>query len=178
MIKKKVKNIILKCDQNLWKASCLLYRGLSTYNDHVSFKKLNVWWSFVAKTSGAFKSTSSVIALLCGTQPNGYGVNFGSHVRCQICCDLTVETFEHTLFVCAGVSEVRNTPYLELMDSMPQAMKQSFVELNNKEKLVFILSGLGSAGYVREWQDIYIKASRFVHIMFRERANRYNAIMD
>ena len=59
-----------------------------------------------------------------------------------------------------------------------QEYPKSFFELNNVEKLVFILSGLGSAVFVREWQDIYIKASRFVHIMFRERANRYDTNMD
>ena len=177
-LKKNVKIIILKCDQNLWKASCLLYRCLGTYNSCVTFKKLNVWWSFVAKTSGAFKCVSSVVALLCGTQPNGYGANFGSRVRCQICGDYAVETFEHIVFDCLGLCEVRNTLLTELLETMPPAMMESFTELNNAQKLVFIISGLGSDVYVKEWQEIYLKASRLIHILFRERASKYNMFTD
>ena len=177
-LKTKVKHIILKCDQSLWKASCLLYRCLGTYNDCATYKKLNVWWNFVAKTSGAFKSASSVVAILCGSQPNGYGVNFGSRVRCQICCDYCIETFEHIIFDCMELREVRNVLLTELLEAMPPAMRESFTGLNNLQRLVFIISGLGSDVYIKEWQEVYLKASRLIHIMFRERANRYNMITD
>ena len=175
-LKKKVKAVILKCDENLWKASCMLYRSLNTYNRSVLFKKLNIWWTFVSKNSGAFKCTSSVVALLCGTQPNGYGANFGSRVRCQICSTFAVETFEHVVFECEGITEARNVLLTDLQDAMPQAMRTSFTELNNEAKLVFILSGLGCDSYIKEWQDTYLKASRLIHCLFRERYNRYSGI--
>ena len=174
-LKMKVKSIILRCDENLWKTSCMLYRGLKIYNESVKYKKLSVWWTFVAKTSGAFKSTSSVMALLCGTQPNGYGANFGDKVRCQICSAFAIETFEHTLFECEGIKETRQDLLAELYAAMPLAMRISFRELSNQEKLTFILSGLGCETYVREWNDIYHKACIFIHNVFRDRVNKYNA---
>ena len=65
-----------------------------------------------------------------------------------------------------------------LLDAMPQAMRASFSDLNNEAKLVFILSGIGCDVYIKEWQDIYLKASRLIHCLFRERANRYAVIED
>ena len=96
----------------------------------------------------------------------------------QICCDYTVETFEHIVFKCLGLRETRNTLLSELLEAMPPAMRESFTQLNNAQRLVFIISGLGSDVYIREWQEIYLKASRLIHIMFRERANRYNMCTD
>ena len=130
----------------------------------------------MSKNSGAFKCTSSVVALLCGTQPNGYGANFGSRVRCQICSTFAVETFEHVVFECEGITEARNVLLTDLLDAMPRAMRTSFTELNNEAKLVFILSGLGCDSYIKEWQDTYLKASRLVHCLFRERYNSYLGI--
>ena len=174
-LKKNVKACILTCDENLWKASCMLYRCLDIYNESVLYKKMNVWWTFVAKNSGAFKCTSSVVALLCGTQPNGLGANFGSRVRCQICSAFAIETFTHTVFECEGIIETRRIHLSELYNVMPAAMRISFCELSNQEKLTFILSGLGCKSYIKDWQDIYLKASVFIHKVYRERARQYTA---
>ena len=102
-IKKRVKMIIFESDKNLWKANCMLYRSLGIYHRNVIYKRLNVWWRFVAKTPGAFRSVSCVVALLCGSQPNGYGANCGSQRRSQISGDFTVETMEHIIFECEGL---------------------------------------------------------------------------
>ena len=113
---------------------------------------------------------------MCGCQPKGYGANFGSQKRCQICDAYTVETMEHILFSCDALREVRTTVLSELMDSMPGAMRKSFCELSNKRKLEFILSGLGSDTYIEEWQYVYIKTCCFVHSLYRERAARYKRL--
>ena len=157
------------------RASCLLYRNLSTFTDCVQYKTLNVWWKCVAISSNAFRSVSCVIALLCGTQPNGYGVNFGSQQRCQICCDYVTETMEHIIFECTGLQTKRHIVMELLMNSMPHAMRESFMMMNSKAKVVFILSGLGSSNYVPEWQDIYLKASRLIHVMYSERSMKYKS---
>ena len=172
-LKKKIKTIILKCDNDLMKASCLLYRNLGTLIDSVNYKKLHVWWKCVAYSSHSFKSVSCVVALLCGTQPSGYGVNFGSRRRCLICCDYVTESIEHIIFECSGLQVNRQTLVNELVNSMPLAMRESFMTLNNRAKATFIISGLGSATHIPEWQDIYLKASRLIHMMYRDRAVKY-----
>ena len=116
---------------------------------------------------------SCVVALLCGTQPSGYGVNFGSRRRCLICCDYVTESIEHIIFECSGLQVNRQTLINELVKSMPLAMRESFVTLNNRAKATFIISGLGSATHIPEWQDIYLKASRLIHMMYRDRAVKY-----
>ena len=175
-LKREVKRIILRCDEDLMKASCLLYRNLSTFADCVEYKKLNVWWRCVALSSSAFRSVSCVVALLCGTQPNGYGVNFGYHPRCQICCDYVTDSMEHIIFDCSGLQIKRQTVMDSLINSMPYAMRESFIMLNSKAKVIFILSGLGSTRYIREWQDTYLKASRLIHVMYSERCMKYKAL--
>ena len=175
-IKRKVKFIVLRCDENLWKASCMLYRSLGLYQKEVRYKRLNVWWQFVAKTPELFRSASCVVSLMCGTQPNGYGANFGSRKRCQICDDFSVETMEHIVFSCNALRDIRYRLLYDLMDSMPAAMKTSFSELSCKSKLEFIISGLGSETYIPEWQGVYANACSFIHGLYRERAAMYKRL--
>ena len=155
------------------KASCLLYRNLSLFRGCVQYRRINFWWMFVAKKSSAFKSVSCIIALLCGTQPNGYGENFGSRQRCQLCCNFVVETMEHIIFECPELHTKRMNLIDELINEMPQGMKESFDKMNWKAKTEFILTGLGSGTYIHEWQEIYLKASRLIHTMYSERSRRY-----
>ena len=177
LLKKKVKFVNLRCDEDEFKASCLLYRNLACYRDCVQYKKLNVWWNCVRKSSNAFKDVSCVVALLCGTQPSGYGVNFGSRRRCNLCCDYATETLEHILFECASL--VTRQPSIDnMLDCMPTGMRDSFLAMNNQAKVTFILSGLGSETYLHEWQKIYLSASKFIHDLYRERLNKYNQIPD
>ena len=176
-LKKKIKMIILRVDKDLMKASCLLYRNLSTFIDCVDYKKLNIWWKCVARSSHSFRSVSCVVALLCGTQPNGYGVNFGSRRRCLICCDYVIETVEHIIFECSGLQINRQTLINELVASMPDAMREEFMYMNSRAKLTFILSGLGGSKYVPEWQSTYLKSSRLIHMMYRTRALKYKDLL-
>ena len=61
----------------------------------------------VKHDAGAFKMTSSVLALLCGSQPKGMGKNYSSALRCQIYASYVLEDFEHTLFVCETLQVIR-----------------------------------------------------------------------
>ena len=174
-VKRKIKLTVLKCDENLWRASCMLYRSLNLYHKHVVYKKMNVWWRFVAKNPGAFRSVSCVVSLICGSQPNGYGANFGSRKRCQICDGFVVETMEHIVFNCTALEDVRATALHELLDSMPRAMKMSFCELPTESKLEIIVTGLSDT-YIEDWSNVYSKACRFIHKLYRERAALYKRI--
>ena len=174
-LKREIKTIILRCDEDMMKASCMLYRNLTTFMDCVEYKKLNVWWKCVAKSANSFKSVSSVIALLCGTQPSGYGENFGSRQRCKVCCSYDYDSMEHIIFECTRLQDKRQSMMNDLTNTMPYGMRESFLNLNIKAKTVFILTGLGSATYVPEWQDIYLKASRLIRVMYIERSKSYKA---
>ena len=87
------------------------------------------------------------MSLLCGTQPNGYGVNFGHNLRCKLCESFDAETIQHVVLECEGLDAIRRPNILRLREAMPYAMRISYDELNNAEKLDFLLSGLGCDKY-------------------------------
>ena len=66
----------------------------------------------------------------------------------------------------------------ELIKVMPQGMRESFAKMNYKAKTVFLLTGLGSEAYIPEWQDVYLKASRMIHVIYSERAKIYKDLQE
>ena len=129
----------------------------------------------MSDVSGAFRSVSCVVSLICRSQPNGLGANFGKDARCQICSSYETETIEHVLFMCETLSNVR-TQYLdELRHVMPTAMWKDFHEMTTKLKLKYLLSGLNSR-YIREWQDVLLCISKFVFDMYKVRSDCYNRL--
>ena len=160
--KMKVKNIILNHEKRAWNASCMLYEKLALYQVIVLDITMNLWWKLVSDVSGAFKSVSSVVAIICGSQPKGLGANFGRNARCQICTGYETETFEHTLFTCDTLTCVRNNCLDKLRQSMPIAMWLDFERMSISYKMKFLLSGLNSTNYMPEWKDILLCVSNFV----------------
>ena len=104
------------------------------------------------------------------------GKNFSRTPRCQICTDYVIEDFEHTLFVCENLRDIRQQLHAKLIESMPLAMHNEYVNMCNKDKLKYLLSGLSSNSYVPEWQDIYFKASTFIYEIYRARAAEYERL--
>ena len=177
-IKKHVKRIISNYEDRAWRSSCLIYRRLNVYNDVVKTRNVNVWWNFVKHNAGAFKRASSVLALLCGSQPKGMGKNFNPVPRCQICASYALEDFEHTLFSCETLQNTRQRLVNDLIEVMPMGMRCEYTRMDHKTKLAFILSGLSSDSYMSEWTDIYLKASTFIYEMFRARAQEYERLVE
>ena len=159
-----------------WRASCVLYRRLTVYNEVVQRRAIHVWWTFVKYNSGAFKRTSSVMAILCGSQPKGMGKNFTRNPRCQICDAYALEDFEHTLFVCDSLSDMRQRLFSRLIESMPLSMQTDLLNMSHRNKLRYLLSGFSMEHYVPEWQDIYLKTSTFMYEMYRARAAEYKRL--
>ena len=171
-----VKKCILDYEDRAWRASCVLYRGLSLYVEIVTTRRINLWWTVVSHMSGYFKKVSSVVALICGTQPNGYGVNFGLNPRCQICVSYEAETFEHTLFQCDGLDITRQRFMNDLKNNMPQNMWFDFDSMSYAQKFKFLLSGLNSDRYMPEWKDIYLSISTLIFELYKARAMSYNQL--
>ena len=169
-LKEMVKKRIQIHEEGLWKATCLLYRDLALYSRTVRYKEICIWWKFVSKSSGSFKSASCVVALLCGTQPNGYGVNFGRNQRCKLCDSFETETIQHVVMECNGLNDVRGPLMMRLREAMPQAMRDSFAVLNNTEKLIFLISGLGCDKYDQQWNEIYVRISKLIFELYRNRS--------
>ena len=172
-LKEMVKKRIQIHEEGLWKATCLLYRDLALYSRTVRYKEICIWWKFVSKSSGSFKSASCVVALLCGTQPNGYGVNFGRNQRCKLCDSFETETIQHVVMECNGLNDVRGPLMMRLREAMPQAMRDSFAVLNNTEKLIFLISGLGCDKYEQQWNEIYVRISKLIFELYRNRSFLY-----
>ena len=175
-LKCKVKRTISEYETRAWRSSCVLYRRLTLYCEVVREQKIIVWWEFVRRFSGTFKSVSSVVALLCGTQPRGYGANFGTHARCQICTSYEMETSLHVLFDCETLSVTRECVYVPLLETMPDAMRRAYEAMNKTTRLKCLLSGFLTAKYVPEWQELYMKTSAFVYELYRARRKRYELL--
>jgi len=117
-----------------------------------------------------------VVALLCGTQPRGYGANFGPYARCQICTSYDMETSLHVLIDCETLSETRASVYTPLLDSMPTSMRREYEAMDKSARIRFLLSGFLVDKYVPEWQELYMKTSTFVYEIYRARRNRYELL--
>ena len=63
-----------------------------------------------------------------------------------------------------------------VLASMPTGMANSVRILSNKEKLVFVISGMKCETYIKEWSHIYHTIARFVHCMYLERAQQYDKL--
>ena len=172
-LKSKVRKTISEYEARAWRSTCVLYRRLALYCDVIKERKIIIWWEFVRRCSGTFKRVSTVVALLCGTQPRGYGANFGHYARCQICTSYEMETILHVLFDCETLSEMRERVYGPLLNSMPIRMRQEYEAMDKSARLKFLLSGFLVDKYVPEWQDLYMKTSTFVYEVYKARRNRY-----
>ena len=74
--------------------------------------------------------------------------------RCQLCNSHDLGNVCHVLFECTELCAVK-TPFLVTVHRcMPAAMNDYFRMFSNKQKTVFLLSGL-KCEFVEEWADIY-----------------------
>ena len=171
-----VKKRVLTYEERSWRASCMLYRKLTLYVEIIPRRCINLWWTVVSHMSGYFKRISCVIALICGTQPNGYGANFGLNPRCQICVSYESETFEHTVFCCDALDQARRRLMDDLKEAMPQNMWVDFERMSYSSRLKFLLSGLNCDRYMPEWRDVYLRVSDLIFGLYRARALSYKEL--
>ena len=119
---------------------------------------------------------SSVVSLICGTQPRGLGANFGRSARCQICTSYEMETTTHVLFDCDTLNITLDNLLRSLLTAMPDRMRCEYEAIDISSRLKFLLSGFLVENYVPEWQEIYLKTSSFIYELYRDRRNHYELL--
>lgn len=170
--KRFVKNRIKDYEISRWRYTCMLYRGLDLYSSIITEMKPCAWWKFVQHHPNILTQAASVVALLMNNQPRGLQCNHESDI-CQLCIDRTVDSSEHILFHCDSLDTVRQCVYPELLNVMPNAMRDCFETMTSDRKLSFILTGMNS-----EFYDIMKCIANFVYALYKERKRMYDIFSD
>ena len=169
--KKMIKTTVFKYEACCWKATMFLLHNLPFYECSVLSIKLHPWWYFVKASPSYYRQVSSIVALICGSQPKFLQCNFDDKFCC-LCCDRSIDTPIHILFECSSLDIVRNLYLGKVRLSMPLAMKNEFNNMTNSNKCLFILSAMNSKFCV-DFMLIYKSMSSFVFEMYRERYKLY-----
>ena len=146
-----LKNIIWQNETESWVATKFLYPELDLYYSVIDKISINVWWRFTAFHPDYVKRVSCVMAVMMGTEPQCFQCNFNCKV-CRLCCANKRDNALHVLYECPQLLSTRGSAWLEVINSMPDAMTEHIRGRTDHDKLIFILSGL-KGGYIREWQD-------------------------
>ena len=169
-----IKKYILDIEVQRWKASCLLYSSLRIFRKATVNIQMNCWWFFAKSMPTQSNKASSVISVLMGNQPQPYQQNF-SRDKCALCDDQTYDDNMHVLFDCTGLEPLRSHLFDKLTNSMPHALASDFINLNNDDKAILMLSGYGHK-YIQEWKDIYSNTANLIDSLYKRRSNAYDAL--
>ena len=168
-----IKRIVIETEINRWKVTSMFFYEIPLFTHCIKNIELCIWWKFVKNVPSIFKQVSSVVAVVSGTQPKQFQCNFNEYY-CRLCTIFSRDTAEHILFECTALNDIRNMYFSKLKFVMPFAMKRELMNMNNREKLYFLLSGLESE-FCTEWISIYRAIAIFVHEMYRRRKRIYCA---
>ena len=169
-----IKRVVTDMEYTRWKVTTMIFYELPLFNHCIKKIDLCVWWRFVKNVPSLFRQVSSVVAVVSGSQPKYFQCNFNSKT-CSLCTDYTRDTAQHILFECSALTDVRHVYLSKLKFTMPFAMKNDFVNMNNRAKLFFILSGL-DCDFCTEWICIYRAIALFIHEMYRRRKRIYSDV--
>ena len=138
---------IVFCTSDEIRLLCCVYNGrLYTVNVSLLYVCLSDWvvrlLSCVCKekthngeasiNSGAFKRASSVVSLLCGSQPKEVGKNFSRNPRCQICTLLLkTSNIPYFIFVCDILNDTRQRIIDDLIESIPLGMRTEYETMSH-----------------------------------------------
>ena len=170
--KKLIKRVVIDTEVTRWKVTALFFYDLPLFCHCIKNIDICVWWKFVKNVPSVYKQVCSVVAVVAGSQPRPFQCNFSKH-NCCMCTDFSNDTAEHILFECPSLTDIRNIYIGKLKFVMPYAMKRDFCQMNNREKLYFLLSGL-ECEFCTEWICIYRAIAIFVHEMYRRRKRIYD----
>ena len=167
-----IKRVVTDMEFTRWRVTSMFFYDLPLFNHCIKKIEMCVWWRFVKNVPSLFRQVSSVVAVVAGNQPKSFQCNFDSKT-CSMCIDFARDTAQHVLFECSALIDLRLEYLNKLKFTMPLAMKNEFLNMNNREKLYFILSGL-ECDFCTEWICIYRAIALFVHEMYRRRKRIYS----
>ena len=167
-----IKRVVTDMEFTRWTVTSLFFYELPLFNHCTKKIELCVWWRFVKNVPSSFRQVSSVVSVVSGRQPKSLQCNFNSKT-CSMCMDYARDTAQHVLFECSALIDIRHVYLSKLKFTMPLIMKNEFVNMDNRAKLYFILSGL-ECDFCTEWICIYRAVALFIHEMYRRRKGIYS----
>ena len=134
---------------------------------------MHAWWMFSCRYPHLGNETSSVVSIMCGSQPRQFQ-NFTK--ICKLCPARIKDSAEHILFGCEALAKTHYKYMERVLSSMPPPMRRHFEDMLITEKTMFIVSGL-NVKYTDEWSHLYSNIVKFVHNIYEERHDRYKNIL-
>ena len=160
-----------------WKATCLMYTELSIYTDCVKSIKTHVWWFLARKRPYLIYKISALLSVCMGNEPKGMKCEFRRRL-CFLCNTRQPASPKHILFECESFSSTRSSKLKVIIDSMPNGMRSSFMEMNLNEKTTLLLSGLHCNKYIEEWSQLLINICDFVYEIYRQRKIKFDDMLE
>ena len=173
-IKQLVKKVIWSHEVRCWKASSICYPELCLYCEIVIGIHMHIWWKVASRLPELTKKISSIITVIMGGQPKTMQRNLGRK-KCDLCHGYDPVNAIHIICKCPALEDIRTTATGSLLATMPAAMGQNFKEMNDNEKVKFLLTAL-SATFTPEWLQIYKGIANFIHFMYANRARKYDIL--
>ena len=172
--KKLIKTTVWKYEKIQWFSSCFMYSSLNYYRIIVTDIKLHTWWDIAKHLPHLSKKISSLMSVVMGSEPIKLHCNFDSKY-CGLCQSRTIESVLHILFGCKELGVVRFSLLNNIIESMPDAMRDSFCNMIAEDKVIFLLSAM-HCKYTKEWSNLYRNIVIFVDEMYNERSVKYKAL--
>ena len=171
-IKKYVKNVIMKAEENRWKATCLLYPGLNMYLQSVKSINVFIWWNLLKVFPHLSRQVAAVMAALMNAQPKGTFCNM--YNNCTLCNTRIIEMPVHVVIECTKLRDIRDI-YMGLVRAeMPAGMIIEFDSMTNRDKCQFLLSGLRCQSLHDEWNGLLAGISRMVLKLYSRRRTLFD----
>ena len=145
--KRSVKELVKEREFHRWRATCLMYENMKLYLFAVKSIEMHAWWMFSCRYPHLGNETSSVVSIMCGSQPRQFQ-NFTK--ICKLCPARIKDSAEHIFFGCEALAQTRYKYMERVLSSMPPPMRRHFEDMLITEKTMFIVSGL-NVKYTDEW---------------------------
>ena len=149
-----------------WSTRRYMYRSLELYNECVVNMNVSVCWKVLNAIPTLAKKIMKMLQLICQgkfVRPNR--ATYEHLKRCQLCNRHDLGNVCHVLFECTELSAVRTPLLVTVYRCMPAAMNDCFKMFSNRQKTVFLSSGL-KCEFVEEWADIYKSIVYFIAEMY------------
>ena len=91
-----------------------------------------------------------------------------SSPMCMLCDKNVPEYPYHMLFDCDAFDTIRVCQWNNVLNTIPDAMRQDIEHMKSNKKTEFIMSGM-HCNYVDEWNEIYQVMIDFCYAIYRER---------
>ena len=164
--KRLIKKVVYEKELVRWKVTALFFHDLPLYVECVQNIEINLWLRVVRLVPSLFRQVSAILAIIAGVEPRRFQCHFNNK-RCFRCVNV-LDDPKHILFECESYSRVREFYMRYLLFLMPSPMRESFLNMTDSEKTIFLVSGL-NCDFCQEWLYLYRATAVFVYEMYKYR---------